>query len=1218
MASTEHDIPGSARPATRRSRGESLPRAAAVVLDLACPPANAEEVAAFAAILDGLERRFDIDPSALDAATLRRRVRRRLALAGLDKPLDYADRLAVDAEEAATLLAECLASGPSLLSDRDAFAAIMATVIAPRLARLGAERDIRVWVAGCGAGEDVYALAIAFCEAAAARGGAPGFRILATDADGSALAAAVAGRFPFDALGALEPDLVERYFEREGDSARAKADLQRHIAFHRHDLMRDPPFARIDLVCCRRALASQQREASARVLRLFRSALTPGGLLLLGPSGALGGDANGFEVLDRGARIFGRPLRASRKDPGPADDAANPTRDLEALLQAVEIGAVFLDDGLRVRRYTPAASRVFALSADDIGRGIADVALRFEGVNLLSLLVEVVAAGAMREVEIGVEGHAYLLRVLPHRGAGAAPMGAIVTVIDVNALKMARRRVRDLNRRNQTVIESLSETIVSWDPKSEHILFSNEAFAQTLELSVEDLLGRPLAAVVHPEVHRHKRDAMAALQSQPFVTSLVRTPKPSGEIVWRSVRYTAVNGFDGRLVAYLACGRDVSDEVRYVEALEALAGVQTPIDLPFETFAAQALKIGAGLLGVPYAALSQSEGEQRRVACLVGPDKAPPPALGELALARASEIARRPEGAVSELHAEAGLAACIGVVVRAGAESYGAVCFFSDEPPAFGPITDIQRGFVRHIAQWIGMKIEIHRKHLSLRRSEAELRLIFDNVAQNIWRLDGLHRVRWANAGAAQSMGLDPRSVVGAPADAFMQRLDPKWRAHGEAAFGSQTAYYGVEAQFKPRGQAPQWTSTDFAPDNEGPDGEPSLLVVSTDITLAKERETELEVAIADADHSRRLYQQHYRRTPVLLCSFQRDGRVVEASDLWRDKTGYGREEVVGRRLGDFMDEPSRLRAVEALTELWRMGACEAVPLRFVAKSGRMMEVELSGYVSAEEGGAPLCLAALVDVTARSAAETALERANRDLATVNDGLKKFAHVASHDLQEPLRKIRQFGDILISEHRQALSDDAAFCIEAMRDSSDRMRRLIKDILDFSRSINATMSRTRLPLAEIAHDILSELEMAVREAGAEVRIGRLPTLLGDRTAVQLLMRNLIGNSLKYRRPGVPPQVSISGAWASEAEFVLSFKDNGGGVDPRYHEIIFDAFTRLQTHGDADGSGLGLAICKSVCERQQWRIGVKSAPGEGAEFTLAIPAADVANDSPVGRRA
>ena len=319
--------------------------------------------------------------------------------------------------------------------------------------------------------------------------------------------------------------------------------------------------------------------------------------------------------------------------------------------------------------------------------------------------------------------------------------------------------------------------------------------------------------MLHPEVYRHKREAMAALETQPFFTSLVRAPKPSGEIVWRSMRYTRVAGYDGRLLAYLACGRDVSVDMRYVQALEALAALKTPIDQPFESYVGEALRIGANLLGATYAGLAQSEGERQRFACLVPVDQAPSPELHSHALAHALDIARRGDGAVVETDG------CLCSDVRAGSEIYGAVCFFGAKDPAQGPIPDIQRGFVRHVAQWIGMKIEIHRQHLSLRRSEAELQLIFDNVAQNIWRLDRSHRVRWANAGAAEAMGLNRESVVGASAAAFMQRLDPQWRTHGQDALNSLSSYYGVEAQYRRRGEAPQWTSTDFAPDLRGARG---------------------------------------------------------------------------------------------------------------------------------------------------------------------------------------------------------------------------------------------------------------------------------------------------------------------------------------------------------------------------------------------------------------
>ena len=504
------------------------------------------------------------------------------------------------------------------------------------------------------------------------------------------------------------------------------------------------------------------------------------------------------------------------------------------------------------------------------------------------------------------------------------------------------------------------------------------------------------------------------------------------------------------------------------------------------------------------------------------------------------------------------------------------------------------------------------------RRGEADYSVFFENISQNIWRLDRANRVLFANAGAAAALGLTPETVVGAAAEPLLRRLDPQWRKHVEQAFRTRTPCYGVEAQFLLRGRAPQWTSTDFVPDpTGGENGDGSLIVVSSDITALKERESELEVALAEVDHNRRLFERLYRRTPVLLCTFQRDGRMIETSDLWREKTGYARDDLIGRRLGDFLDPDSRRRwEDDALPGLWRDGSCETVPLAFVAKAGGTMEVELSGYLAAEDGGASLCLAVLIDVTARSAAERALARANSELAAANEGLKRFAQVASHDLKEPLRKIKQIGDLLRAEPQAGLSEDALFYIGVMSESAERMRRLIRDILAFSRSVNAPLSRARVPLAEVARETLAEFELAIRETGAQVRVGSLPTVLGDRTAAQLLMRNLIGNSLKHRRPDVAPDIAVEGGWGEDGDYALRFRDNGRGVDPRFHESVFEPFTRLQSRDEADGSGLGLAICKSVCERQRWRIALKSAPGEGAEFIVTLPAADVLLEPRGGR--
>ena len=263
-----------------------------------------------------------------------------------------------------------------------------------------------------------------------------------------------------------------------------------------------------------------------------------------------------------------------------------------------------------------------------------------------------------------------------------------------------------------------------------------------------------------------------------------------------------------------------------------------------------------------------------------------------------------------------GIRAYIGVEVSLSGAPYSTVSFFSDKAPQFGSLIGLQRGFVRHLAQCLGLKIESNRHHKALLLSEAELRLIFDNVSQNIWRLDGEHCVRRASA------------------DSVTDRLDPNWRDHSKAALESNPPRYGVKALSSASGGVSIWISTAIVPDQDGADEQRSLLVVSPDITPLKLRESELETAVAEVEIGRQRFESLYRRTPVLLCSFLSDGQLREASDLWLDKTGFARDKVVGRNLGEFMDEASQRRARdEVLPNLWRAGACEAVPLRFLAKT---------------------------------------------------------------------------------------------------------------------------------------------------------------------------------------------------------------------------------------------------------------------------------------------
>ncbi len=250
------------------------------------------------------------------------------------------------------------------------------------------------------------------------------------------------------------------------------------------------------------------------------------------------------------------------------------------------------------------------------------------------------------------------------------------------------------------------------------------------------------------------------------------------------------------------------------------------------------------------------------------------------------------------------------------------------------------------------------------------------------------------------------------------------------------------------------------------------------------------------------------------------------------------------------------------------------------------------------------------------AAYAELERSNADLARTNvelqrsnGELEQFASVASHDLQEPLRKVQTFGDQLQRRYAHQLDDEANDYLQRMRNASARMSTLIDDLLRFSRVTTHAKPHVAVDLNRIAHDVLLDLETRVAETGGTVELGDLPVVQADPTQMRQLLQNLIGNALKFHRPGVPPVVRIGTAGpADPGRVALTVSDNGIGFEAVYGERIFQVFERLHPRDVYAGTGIGLALCRKIAERHDGTITAESRPGAGSTFTVVLPAAPV----------
>jgi PAS domain S-box-containing protein len=241
----------------------------------------------------------------------------------------------------------------------------------------------------------------------------------------------------------------------------------------------------------------------------------------------------------------------------------------------------------------------------------------------------------------------------------------------------------------------------------------------------------------------------------------------------------------------------------------------------------------------------------------------------------------------------------------------------------------------------------------------------------------------------------------------------------------------------------------------------------------------------------------------------------------------------------------------------------------------------------------------LTDVSDLKKTQLRLEQSNREL-------ESFASVASHDLQEPLRKIQTFGERLKTTSAAALGPEGRDYLERMQSAAARMRRLIDDLLSFSRLSSKVQPFAPVNLAEIAREVMGDLEASIEQAGATVTLGELPQLEADPTQMRQLIQNLVSNALKFRREDTAPTISVRGTVAAETnQCSLVVEDNGIGFDERYLDRIFNVFQRLHGRGSKyEGTGIGLAICRKIAERHNGRIGARSSPGNGATFTVTLP--------------
>jgi PAS domain S-box-containing protein len=483
-----------------------------------------------------------------------------------------------------------------------------------------------------------------------------------------------------------------------------------------------------------------------------------------------------------------------------------------------------------------------------------------------------------------------------------------------------------------------------------------------------------------------------------------------------------------------------------------------------------------------------------------------------------------------------------------------------------------------------------------LAESEKKFRSLAENSGDRIERYDSECRHIYINPVSLKMTGQKFEEVIGKThqelgynendykfSDSLIKDVFKTGKPNGcvlDMRFGNTTKYYDwrLYPEFDEKGNVA------------------TVLSVSRDVTEIKKAQQELQKLTTAVEQS-----------PSIILLTDTAGIVEYVNPRFTLITGYTLEEIQKKnprilKSGEMSDE--------VYADMWKTiksGKVWKGEFRNRKKNGELYwEGASVGPVFDSNGNIINFMKLSQDITDKKQLEKELYQERESLISSNKELEQFAYIASHDLQEPLRIVSSFAQLLQLKHSQRLNDEAKGYIEFVVTGSKRMQNLIKGLLEYSRITSSTKQKTIVNLSIPLKDALYNLNLSILEAHAEIKTEELPDVVVEPDQIAHVFQNLIGNALKFRKEGEHCLIEISSSKDSEkGELVISIKDNGAGINPKDFDKLFVIFKRLAHTSKKSGDGIGLALCRRIIERQGGRIWAESEGlGKGATFKFSLP--------------
>ena len=346
-------------------------------------------------------------------------------------------------------------------------------------------------------------------------------------------------------------------------------------------------------------------------------------------------------------------------------------------------------------------------------------------------------------------------------------------------------------------------------------------------------------------------------------------------------------------------------------------------------------------------------------------------------------------------------------------------------------------------------------------------------------------------------------------------------------------------------------------------------------------------------------------RAPLIITDNRLpDNPIIYTNRAFLELTGYEIGEVVGKNCRFLQGDDTDKQDVSSLRKAVKSGEALRVTIKNYRKDGSEFWNDLVvSPVQDASGHTTHFVGMQLDITERVRAEQRMQAKTHELEAVNEELEQFAYAASHDLQEPLRMISSYLQLVMRRYGDTFDEDATTFMGFATEGAERMQALINDLLTLSHVTTNEDNFKPIAMDRIIERALFNLKAAIDEHTVKIEVGNMPKLPVDAVQITQLFQNLIGNAIKYHRKGVTPSVSIQ-AEEHPNEYVFSVADNGIGIDKKHHDRVFQVFQRLHTRSEYEGTGIGLAICSKIVDRHGGKIWVESTVGKGSTFLFSIP--------------